>query len=202
MNLFETARMKLERASKHLDEVSAQAREHNFARWESGVDPTEQALYVRFHTQYPVDPRWGLAIGDAVHNMRTALDYAIADAVRAAGNRATRYNFFPVALDEKEWAAVHSTECRFRDWSPPLQGTSETVRRFVEDRQPYVGRDRHEAEQTALVVVRRMDNADKHRALHTAVLYRSDDPPDRHIIVKNTTSCVLPTHRGMLAPRR
>lgn len=181
MDLFEGSLLKLERATEHLDRLTDQIEKHNFGVFEFRVDQSHESAYHVFRERNPVDPRWALGVGDVVHNLRTALDYAVGDAVGAAGRKATRHHWFPIAVTEAAWLAIHESIGKFRDWHPPLQGVTAAVNDFIASAQPYVGRKPSNAEQMPLAIVQRMDNTDKHRALHVGILHVADETPNLRI---------------------
>ncbi len=120
---------------------------------------------VRIHL---VDPsftfpeRLGLLVGDAVHNLRSALDHAV---WQLAGASASRVNQFPI------FEAVK----RFADAEPNyLRGVSEAARRIIESEQPY-----HDPPTgLSILMIRRMDNIDKHRVIHGAIGAAPFIPPE------------------------
>lgn len=98
-DLFREARLKIERAKKHVNDLSQLSGE--FLRTKAHVvfvehddNATGDLLKVKATATLGAD--FVLVLGDALHNLRTALDYAINEIeFRTVGNR-TAYTKFPV----------------------------------------------------------------------------------------------------------
>jgi hypothetical protein len=102
---------------------------------------------------------WGIALGDAVHCLRSGLDqliWGLADP-KERGVR-TQY---PICLTEREW----TTEAPAMYWGVP-----ESVSRFLDKTQPYHRGDMNAAREHPLAVLRALSNLDKHRAIPAIAL--------------------------------
>jgi hypothetical protein len=112
---------------------------------------------VLFELQPTPTPReWGLIIGDALFNCRSALDQFAN--VLAGGDPDDRVTAFPVCVSEAMFS------------SPKTQGelsrmSSDAVA-LVEEAQPYRGTRTNHPEYDELWVLHELCNTDKHRALH------------------------------------
>lgn len=99
---------------------------------------------VKFPT---VDPAWGLVLGDAVHNLRSALDHLAWQLVRANGAKPSRATQFPI---HGEAGGVRIAG-----------GVDPDALALIEQVQPYHGRDEGEN----LRLINALDIMDKHRYL-------------------------------------
>jgi hypothetical protein len=95
VHLLEGSWAKLERAREHFEFIETELRTNPDGRfWEENPDPLvaeveaegrEHALYLRLRKE-PDFQRWGLLLGDGMHNLRSALDLAVYElAIRASG---------------------------------------------------------------------------------------------------------------------
>ncbi len=154
---------KLDRAAYHIDlldkEIANFRREHpitTFAEYEGG-----KTFLVKVRVPATPDLRWGVMLGDAIHNLRCALDHAVWELVQ----RNVRAGFkseptqaqkgritYPVAYERSSFYGA--TAVRFL--------TTRQVA-FVRRFQPYL-RPRPEA--TPLAEIAWLSNTDKHRIVH------------------------------------
>ena len=89
--------VKLERARHHLDDLHEEVQAlHRGARQalRDRVDPATGELVVYLDGLPPIDPRLCAIAGDAIHNMRAALDHLACALVRASGNEPTDQTSF------------------------------------------------------------------------------------------------------------
>ena len=102
--------------------------------------------------------------GDAVHNMRSALDYFVEEAVKANGARPTFNHGFPVAATADAFKSALG--------KGKLLGISKKAANLVEGFQPYQvkpeARDRH-----PLAMLHALSNRDKHHMLAISALNAS-----------------------------
>lgn len=161
---------KVDRAGEHVDALYAEIR-----HWAEGrpytllsepEGPSQQhRIYLHFRDVPPNTQHWGLLLGDAVHNLRSALDHLVyALAVRESGQDpplAARHLGFPITTAAEEWRGQKHTKTR---------GLSPEMRALVKSVQPFssVGGD---PDADLLAILSRLDIADKHRtAVPVAVL--------------------------------
>jgi hypothetical protein len=102
---FLGARLKIERANKHIDEVNASLRAFlntNFYSLvvESKPETGQHHLILRITT--PAPPDIPLIIGDAIHNLHSALDLAACEIVTRSGGTPTRATKFPFREKRQE----------------------------------------------------------------------------------------------------
>src|SRR5580704_15309143 len=96
------ARAKLERARLHIADLNSQKTSFLEAK-PYGVTPeyyTEKDMTVYFLDRFtPVPTSLPLIIGDAVHNLRSALDIAAWTAYRADNTDEGRHIYYPICKD-------------------------------------------------------------------------------------------------------
>jgi hypothetical protein len=159
--------LKLDRADHHLEEVDRYLTDYEGkdvyrARRVPDAHGDESIWrYVLEITEGP-DERLPLAIGDAIHNMRTALDHILA----AMRSRKHRYaEGFPI-LTEDPWEgqltkAKAYSRARF---SKAVVGLDAKAVAAIKLLQPYLDKvEGRNPDHNALRVISRLDNADKHR---------------------------------------
>ena len=152
-------RAKIERAKEHIEQFSAEwstaLRDVEPYRYFSEDDPdTGDRVYrVEVDDDTPaILQRLGLIIGDAVHNLRAALDLLAWQIVVANEGKPTRFTYFPIADSRKE----------FESGGPKkVKGASEDAIELLWKIRPYKGGN------VPLYRLHRLDIADKHRLLLT-----------------------------------
>ena len=106
--MFGSARLKLERAEYHISDIERQfaafvrGKPHRF-RIQSDPNTGVLAIRVRFVKEPPAT--LALIIGDAIHNMRIALDHAIWELVGLDGGTQDRYLKFPTGDNRIDFEA-------------------------------------------------------------------------------------------------
>lgn len=117
---------------------------------------TEEIRYRCYATEREAPPdHWPLLAGEAIQNLRSALDHA----VWAASKRRGRNTGFPIFTDECEFKVLGRRM---------IQGVPEAKRAFIEEAQPYrVLEDAPTLD--SLEWLRSLSNIDKHRALNAVV---------------------------------
>lgn len=161
---FDGIEAKIDRAGEHIDalnrEITDWAQSHPYA---VGSDPEGQAthhrIYVNLH-KIPDVRRWGLLLGDAVHNMRSALDHLVyAGAIRVTGQNPPpderKLQFVIVDDPLSEWAK--------QAWH--MGPLSDEMRAFIKGVQPDKSSDPNGYQLNLLRWIRDLDDADKHRAI-------------------------------------
>lgn len=155
-----SAQRKLKRGIEHvrtLCEETAAFEEDEAYHFESEreIRSPEHVLYRCFAVQQkPMPLHWPLLAGEAVQNLRSALDHLIYE--KAGGNGRTQFPIFTSPEDFKSHA------------SAMMKGVPDPVRTAIEKVQPY----RHmpgEAAHDPLAQLRTLSNHDKHRMLATVL---------------------------------
>jgi hypothetical protein len=123
----------------------------------------------------PKPPKWSLMAGDYLNNLRSTLDYVVAQAVIAEGGHPGKNHAFPIALTEDWW--LNNVTSRNPKRRPgPLDGITKAGAAWtlIRDAQPYIGRDETAAKATPLATLARLNNTDKHRELNLSTLTMGD----------------------------
>ncbi len=118
----------------------------------------------------PPAPEWGVLLGDYAHNLRSALDNLVTVLVVRNGKLPVRANSFPIYLDEAEW---RNNVARHYPGGGALAHVARPDYDLIESVQPFIGRDRETASDTHLGALARINNADKHAAMHVAFAYQA-----------------------------
>jgi hypothetical protein len=146
---------KLDRGDDHLHELRAQidafftAEPFAIERTEEPDGPVEFRARVR--EQPPV--RLSTIIGDAIHNLRAALDLLAGQLVEAGGKTPTRDTHFPIAKTRRKFREELATA---------LAGASDPALDEVRAIEPY-----RSGKGTSLWLLHHLDIVDKHRLLLT-----------------------------------
>jgi hypothetical protein len=143
----------------------------------------------------PPDPVWGAVAGDAIHNLRSALDHLAHQLVRLCDNEPTTSTSFPIHTRPPR------QRCGRRKLPTIDGGVSEVIRERLDSIQPYQRRHPHD-----LDALRDLDNIDKHRVIvavstasraHAMTFDPENPPPEsetiwtRHPLKDNEVIAVL-----------
>ena len=168
MTLLLSPRLKLERAGEHLKALHAELvayterQPHHFT---SQVD-SEGWTVVSLEIVRPMPEVIPVIAGDAIHCLRSALDH-IVYAVSTGSKR--RRGYWPICIKEADYLLPRGAPpCERPSMREEgLGGVPESILTIIDGAQPYHGRDR--ANEHVLAVIGRLDNADKHRVVQTAL---------------------------------
>lgn len=145
-------RKKIERAKYHVRDLERhflEFRKENCHRFRTEIDPdTGDEVHRAVVVSTP--PEFTLIIGDAVHNLRSALDHLAWQAHEFDGGIPDKYTFFPVCDAPTEYKPVDLA--KKQKFSPRLIRLFESV-------QPY-----HSGYES-LGLIHKLNNIDKHRFL-------------------------------------
>lgn len=147
---FLGARLKIERAKQHIDEAErwvGRIYEINKDVLGLELNPDAEQYVFRHHFGIP-DSSLGVIIGDAVHNLRVALDFVAAEVLAAAGQDPETAAF---PIDETRHSLV--TQRRYRDIERVAPDVARIIAELVGDNG------------IMLVALNQLDRADKHRLL-------------------------------------
>lgn len=158
-------RAKLARAEELWDEVWASLNgflEQGPYQSEGAFDPNSSEWVVRFRVLEEPPLKWGVLIGDVVHNLRSALDHLAWQLVLRNGGEPSWRTQFPIYADENSYLRANGGQAQ-------IAGMSEEDKNRIEERQPFnlaADADRpHE-----LAVLQFLSNVDKHRVVHTSLV--------------------------------
>jgi hypothetical protein len=159
---FVGARLKVIRAYHHfktlngkIDRALKGQRNGVLGGYES--DGREYVYRADIRWQPPED--WGLIFGDAIHNLRSALDHVVYDLVIRNQQVSTTKTEFPIYADPNLYKAPGEA-------AKKLAGVDPTDQKFIEQAQPYHA---SQPKYHALWVIRALDIIDKHRTLLPAL---------------------------------
>lgn len=169
-----SAERKLLRGIEQVETLSAEA--HSFEDDEACVFEPEgeprspqEIEYRCFGVERKAPPaHWALLAGEAVHNLRAALDHFVYAAAKGRERGKTQ---FPIYTDP----------CEFQVLGPGfMKGVPEPVRARIEEAQPY-RRTPPDPTEDSLARLRTLSNRDKHRVLNSfaaAVTHEGVGLPD------------------------
>jgi hypothetical protein len=154
--IYSDARLKIERANKHIDELNAIVRSLP-DRYIATIERNEEARCQRIKHEFPdaeaIALNLSLIIGDAFHNLRTALDYAWLR---------TLERLTPSVVTDRSKFPAYKT---LQDLEGALKGIKIDVaspalyKRTVSDIQPYEAGNYH------IFCLHSLDISDKHQLL-------------------------------------
>lgn len=155
-------RAKIDRAIEHLEALhrETQAFRNSEAYAVTGKFESGRSSYVfRLHVLQRPPLRWGVMIGEIVHNLRSALDQLVWQLVKLNGRTPGKWNYFPIIGKRPQagFAGIARGQGKRRG---PLWGVSDEALACIERLQPY-----HGGNGRLLGVLERLWNADKHRFL-------------------------------------
>jgi hypothetical protein len=168
VEIFDGIEGKIDRSGEHIDtlnrEIAEWAQGHPYSvASEPHGQSTHHRIYVRLH-KAPDVRRWGLLLGDAVHNLRSALDHLVyAGAICVTGQNPPpdeRKLQFVVVDALGEWLAAQQQR--------HMRPLTDEMRTFIESLQPYKSNNQNDPNGYQLNLlrwVRELDDADKHRAI-------------------------------------
>lgn len=116
--------------------------------------------------------RWSLVCGDAMHNLRSALDHLIRQLVLAGGNEPGRWNSFPIYTDPEDFD--RDVRNRKKKRGPgPLEGIDPDGQAWaaIEQAQPYYS---SHPSADPLAMLKTLDDMDKHRTLIVNMLFPAE----------------------------
>lgn len=170
------ADLRIERAKHHLAELNTLESAYRLAHEKDLVidfDSSAKITSVRLKEEAKlIPPIFSVILGEAVYNLRAALDYLVFELVRLDWERTqNRAKFLIEDSSASFWGKVNGR-------NKPLQGLSDRHLGMIEDLQPY---KRHEW----LKLLREISNLDKHRELTATrttmegmAVFQVDMPPD------------------------
>jgi len=145
-------------------------------------------LSVKWGEVPPLPMNWRLHFGDAMHNLRTALDHMVYDLGVTHGLARRDHLQFPTATNAADW--TNQIEPPRPGKPGRLTGLPEEVVQAIRATQPFVNVEGRQPDQDPLFLLLRLDNVDKHRIVHEAVIAQSEvtrvafDPPGSMKVTK------------------
>ncbi len=159
---FSASKAKLQRAARHLDTLDQAIAEYFSTNWYKCTFEPDESGQMQFSTIIFGEPTdFSVIVGDAIHNMRAALDLLAVDIVRVSGGD-TKGVYFPFCSEEAlleetmKSRNLHRAQTRFQDMIRALK--------------PYKGGN------ASLRALHDLDIQDKHHALIPNVASISSPP--------------------------
>jgi hypothetical protein len=133
--------------------------------------PEFHGFSVQIDSIRPVNPRWGLMLGDIVHGLRSSLDH-LAWAIVSRGKTT------PVTLTPKRRTKIYFPIGGTRTWfnnrlATYLPGATRKDIAIIRKVQPYIGGEKA-AQRHPLTALRELSDADKHRTVQPVWLRSGD----------------------------
>jgi hypothetical protein len=159
MSRIDRIRLKVERAKEHIADLDDAIR--RFGESEPYEISTKEKTAIEQTAFYvakinPVPDHISLILGDAVHNLRSALDHLAWQLVEAGGGVPDRDTMFPIYQTPKRYAAVLK--------GGKIKGAHPGAVKLISAMQPYPTRDQ------TLWEINRLDIVDKHQLIVTVTL--------------------------------
>lgn len=144
--------VKIERAEKHIQDLTEIIKKFSESNPYSVMGTTESEAFVYRIKIHKHPPRgWSAVIGDAIHNMRAAMDVLVWQLILANGKDPTRASYFPVAKS--------AGDCR-NNLKTKTKGVSPKALELLMATEPFVGGKGND-----LWLINELDIRDKHRLL-------------------------------------
>ena len=186
---------KLDRAEEHLGALDASIKDVLYGEGDPIVEEfdLEKQWYIarfRIGSEIP-ERRWGILLGDAVQNLRAALDHLVYQLAILSGNNPAR--------SRTQWPIVSSYDDYWKGSGGgrprrdiDLEGVNEEFRKLIDDFQPCSRGPREEFMENASVAFKflgDLSNTDKHRIMNASVLRPRNgttwpDPPGSPVEVR------------------
>lgn len=165
-NHLGAARVKLARADEHLSVLRRQVDRETYTGPDFIQIRQDGPWYVV--TCQPLKralpPRLAAICGDAIHNMRSSLDYVVTGLVIEAGVRPTRHNAFPLYAKTEDWERLVASPSDPK--RSPLYGLDPDGQAWAIIRNAQPQHATVDGSWSLLGMLNRMANWDKHRSLY------------------------------------
>jgi hypothetical protein len=195
-------RLKLQRGEEQLDQLEPEIRAYSqsqpFRLNTDDPDIEDGWMVIRFvDVRSEPDPRWGVRVGEFLHDLRSALDNLVWQLVLANGEEPGDHNQFPIYASTTPGTPRRGglPEGATRIDEMLLGVAPEYVTR-IKEVQPYLGPGEHEDQKNALGALADLNNIDKHKIVHPAIALTQRDgtnaepslvagPPPTQIVVEH-----------------
>jgi hypothetical protein len=152
--MFESAKLKIERSDHHISNLERQLSAFTRDGLDASVHHRDDGKLDIVLTVIPPPPSLALIIGDAVHNLWSAMDHLTWEVVGLDGGRQHAQLYFPKGRDGPSYKGLCNG----------IETPSAEVKRLLETLEAFPGGAGH-----FLYVTHRLDNADKHSILTPVV---------------------------------
>ncbi|HVA08440.1 MAG TPA: hypothetical protein VNG12_17025, partial [Acidimicrobiales bacterium] len=168
---------KLDRAKEHWGALNREIRsflgDHAIGP-AATYDPLQRLYIFRIGTVEPLPVRWGIVVGDIVHNTRSALDHLVTQLVIANGHRPGRHHAFPVCLTLSDWRRQVE---QAKPGKAALDGVAPGAVSLIQSIQPYQTGVEEDAGRSTIAGLQRLWNTDKHQLVHCVRSFIADHEP-------------------------
>ncbi|WP_336026591.1 hypothetical protein [Geodermatophilus sp. FMUSA9-8] len=146
-------------------------------------------------------PVWGVWLGDIAHNLRSALDNVVTALLAREDKRPGGRAGFPLYLMKDDWLAKVA-----EPWprGGPLAGVAREDFDVIESAQPFMHQSAEEKSGHPLATLARVNNRDKHAALHATLTMLASEPqrvlgtdPPARVEILWSASPLTPLESGM-----
>ncbi len=180
---IEGIRLKLKRACEHLKALDGEMAElTDRTPFQTGppdinADSTKYAFHLRMREPIPL--MWGVILGEAVHDLRSALDHVIYQLTLDWHGAELPRTSFPVMIDPDRWhkpvkvTFKNPSGLEYGSGLWLIRGVGPGPTAFIEALQPYPTR---QPEDSDVLALHELWNQDKHRLLHFWGLQFVGDP--------------------------
>lgn len=156
-------RTKIERAKKHLGDLDRELRvlpksDPYRVSVEPEPDPRERVIRLRTEFDFTPPLRWGAIAGDAIHNIRSALDLLVYQLLLARNKTPDIWTEFPIFLDPDKYAGKGKRK---------VKGAAKGAVDIIDELQPCS--ETGNPESHPLWLLHCLDIRDKHRLLNVVV---------------------------------
>lgn len=157
---LDSARSKVSRSWQHIEQLKIEARTfiemQPYTLGSKQSDGDDRIWIVYAIVRRPVPEHWSLIFGDAVHNLRSALDHIVYQSAEILGSGAVKQTQWPVITEGGKW--IPEDDAR-------LAHVPDDHRTRIAGYQPFV----NPAKFDWLAKLDELDKADKHRVLGRTV---------------------------------
>jgi hypothetical protein len=164
------ARAKVDRAGEHLKTLDAETTafmsRHPYRLTRKYYAKTCHVTFRFAEDEEPAVLRWGVLIGDVLHEVSSALDHVAWQFALKTKPKPTSSTAWPVCVGPGDWESKRTKAM--------LQHISAADRAFINSKQPYPAPHGMGPETHAFAMLRLLSRIDKHRVLHTSVLLPLD----------------------------
>ncbi len=107
--MFDSAFLKVERAYAHIENIQGiidGLGKSNKAHFDIGKYPNTNTRYIHYNIGNSISPDLALSIGDAIHNLRAALDHAMWEFQGLPGGKRNSETSFPFGKSKTDYEAA------------------------------------------------------------------------------------------------
>jgi hypothetical protein len=185
--MFNGPKLKIERAEQHIEELNRILTtfiKTDFCRFHVDKQQNTGHNLIKFEIIKPFPCEIPLVIGDAIHNLRSALDLMACEIVSMAGGRPSRYTNFPFRETKQELeAAINGGEIKIA--GPDI------VTVLLDNIKPY-----NNGGNNTLCALHSLDVIDKHRLLIPTISIAALTHVNAKIGPMILTDCTLVVGQG------